>query len=135
MASWTSSPNNIQFPGGVVEPPADGADISVEFLQNHAAIELWEETGVRVQAGALEALSAYQVSNGNLGFFFKAPRLNETLLSVHRPTTPASLTATESHLQEFDRLFLLTARQIGDLAAQKRCPEYLDALVREYGTP
>ena len=84
MSRSTSSPGVIQFPGGNLEPPPPGQEITTSALRRHAAAELAEETGIDAAPDDLALWAVARTSNGNVGFFFLAPSLPvEFILQRH----------------------------------------------------
>jgi 8-oxo-dGTP pyrophosphatase MutT (NUDIX family) len=75
MSASTSSPGVIQFPGGNLEPPPLGQEITTTALRRHAAAELAEETGIDAAPDDLTLWVVACTTNGNVGFFFLAPSL------------------------------------------------------------
>jgi 8-oxo-dGTP pyrophosphatase MutT (NUDIX family) len=75
MSASTSSPGVIQFPGGNLEPPPPGQEITTSALRRHAAAELTEETGIAAAPDELTLWVVARTTNGNVGFFFLAPSL------------------------------------------------------------
>ena len=75
MSASTSSPGLIQFPGGNLEPPPLGQEITTTTLRRHAAAELTEETGIDAAPDDLALWLVARTSDGNVGFFFLAPSL------------------------------------------------------------
>jgi len=74
----------IQFPGGNLEPPPLGQEITTSALRRHAAAELAEETGINAAPDDLALWAVARTSNGNVGFFFLAPSLPvEFILQRH----------------------------------------------------
>nr|WP_269328928.1 NUDIX domain-containing protein [Kineosporia babensis] len=77
MASWTASGAQWLFPGGTMEPPAEGQPLSEKLLRIHAARELAEETGISTDPADLRRWALVRNPNGNIGFFYSAPALTE----------------------------------------------------------
>jgi hypothetical protein len=75
MSASTSSPGVIQFPGGNLEPPPLGREITTSALRRHATAELTEETGIAAAPDDLTLWVVARTTNGNVGFFFLAPSL------------------------------------------------------------
>jgi 8-oxo-dGTP pyrophosphatase MutT (NUDIX family) len=75
MSESTSSPGLVQLPGGNLEPPPPGEELTIETLRRHASTELVEETGIRAYPDELTLWVVARTSNGNVGFFFLAPTL------------------------------------------------------------
>jgi len=74
----------IQFPGGNLESPPLGQEITTSALRHHAAAELAEETGIDAAPDDLALWVVARTSNGNVGFFFLAPSLPvEFILQRH----------------------------------------------------
>ena len=64
MSRSTSSPRQLQFPGGNMEPPPAGQLLTVAALRRHAAVELGEEVGIRVADEELDLWLAARVPAG-----------------------------------------------------------------------
>ena len=73
MSRSTSNPGVLQFPGGSLEPPGAGEQLTLQHLRRHAATELREETALEISPGDLASWVVVRTANGNLGFFFLAP--------------------------------------------------------------
>jgi 8-oxo-dGTP pyrophosphatase MutT (NUDIX family) len=130
MSRSTSSPGQLQFPGGIMEPPSTGQPLTVAALRRHAAVELVEETGIRVAEEDLDLWLAARMPNGNVGFFFTAPALpDELIIQQH-----AALVESEHrHDREPEFSDVALVHSAGDLVAVDGNPaDYLGPLVHQY---
>ncbi|URM92472.1 NUDIX hydrolase [Streptomyces sp. MRC013] len=70
----TAAPGRWTLPGGTAEPPPAGEPLDTEVLRRHAARELAEETGVRLDAERLRLRGVTRGRRfGSLGFHLLAP--------------------------------------------------------------
>jgi 8-oxo-dGTP pyrophosphatase MutT (NUDIX family) len=94
MSKSTSSPGALQFPGGNLEPPPPGQELTMQALRRHAATELAEETGIDASPEDLALWAVARTSNGNVGFFYLAPSLpSEYVVQRHASVVVAERSA------------------------------------------
>lgn len=132
MSRSTSSPGQLQFPGGIMEPPSTGHPLTVAAVRRHAAVELLEETGIHVSDEHLDLWLAARVRNGNIGFFFTAPALpDESMMQQHA----ALVEAEQKRGSEPEFSAVACIRSAGDLATVDGDPaDYLRSVAHRYLT-
>ena len=79
MADWTASGQRWVLPGGTMEPPAPGQPLDEDLLRAHAARELAEETGLDPEPADLTRWAIARNPNGNIGFFYRAHPITDTV--------------------------------------------------------
>jgi 8-oxo-dGTP pyrophosphatase MutT (NUDIX family) len=132
MSRSTSSPGQLQFPGGIMEPPSTGQPLTVAALRRHAAAELVEEVGIHVADEELDLWLAARVPSGNVGFFFTAPALPDELVIQHHAAL-ADAERARGCEPEFGGVALIY--DAADLAAiEGAAADYLRPLVRRFLT-
>ncbi|MEU0005812.1 NUDIX hydrolase [Streptomyces sp. NPDC006314] len=130
MSPSTAAPGRWQLPGGTVEPPLDGGELTLADLRAHAARELAEETGSDTPADALTRWLTTRGDRGNVGVLFVAPprptrELRDRYAALVRAETARGADS------EFDRIELIHSS--ADLAAlEGPHVDYLRPVVRHY---
>jgi 8-oxo-dGTP pyrophosphatase MutT (NUDIX family) len=126
MGGSTAAPGRWQLPGGTVDPPTTGAELTLASVGVHAALELGEEIGMRCALEDLSVWTAVRCPNGNIGVLFRAPHrpwrvLREGFEALRRSETEA---ACESEFVEIDVI-----ASPYDLATRQPVADYLPAAV------
>ncbi|MFE9426773.1 NUDIX hydrolase [Kitasatospora sp. NPDC006697] len=102
----TAAPGRWQPAGGLIEPPAPGAELDLAALARHAAVELAEELGIRTPARQLAPAFVTRGAHGNTGVHFLAPpRPAAELLARHAELAAAERAAGRE--PELERLALI----------------------------
>lgn len=127
MSDSTSSPGVIQLPGGNLEPAPAGEQLTTRTLQDHAAAELAEETGIDALPGDLTLWVTVRTSNGNVGFFYLAPSLPAEVI-IDRHASVVLGDRRKGREPEFDRIALVAnATDLAELGAPSA--DYLQPLL------
>ncbi|MCW7940548.1 NUDIX hydrolase [Streptomyces hygroscopicus] len=134
MSSSTIAPGRWQLPGGSVDAPDDGEQLSSATLRKNAARELAEETGVDAVPDDLELWAASRGKNGNIGILYKAPPQPRAVLHERYATVAATEHAAGS-APEFDEIdFLYDPTDLKALSGPR--VDFLAPVVHRYlGTP
>ncbi|MER5866651.1 NUDIX hydrolase [Kitasatospora sp. NPDC002040] len=90
-AGWTAHPGRWQLPGGSVEPSPAEQPLDLDSLRHHAARELAEEVGLKVEADTLKLWAVSRGEHGNVGIHFASRPLPETLVRRHHRELLSSL--------------------------------------------
>ena len=130
MSASTSSPGVIRFPGGNLEPPPPGQEITITALRRHAAAELTEETGIAAAPDDLTLWVVARTTNGNVGFFFLAPSLPAEFIR-HRHASVVLTNRSMGREPEFAEVALV-ADAAGLALLDGRPADYLWPLVDRF---
>ena len=114
------------MPGGTVDPPLAGAELTPQSLRRHAALELGEEVGAPGGPLELSVWTAVRCPNGNIGVLFRAPgRPWETLRAGFEELRRSERTADRE--SEFVEVAVIAKPQ--DLKVRQPVADYLPAAV------
>jgi len=104
MAGATSTPCRVQLPGGTLEPPTVNGFLSARTACAHAALELYEETGLRLDADRLRLWRLKRCGDfGDVGLLYQADvpsarELHRAFRDCHRTTLAAGQQPELAHL-------------------------------------
>jgi len=130
MSASTSSPGLLQFPGGNLEPPPLGQELTNSALRRHAAAELAEETGIHAAPDDLALWAVVRTTNGNVGFFFLAPSLPAQLV-LESYASLAVAERSRGREAEFGEVALIA--DVANLALLDAQPaDYLSPLMQRF---
>ena len=130
MSRSTSNPGMIQFPGGNLEPPPLGENITTSTLRSHAAAELIEEAGIDADPDHLTLWVVARTSNGNVGFFFLAPSLPVAVI-LQRHAAVVLGEQSKGRESEFAEVALITDME-GLALLNGRSSDYLEPLLNHF---
>lgn len=126
MGGSTAAPGRWQLPGGSVDPPLTGAELTPQSLRGHAALELGEEVGAPGGPLELSVWTAVRCPNGNIGVLFRAPGHPwETLRAGFEELRRSERTADRE--SEFVEVDVIAGPQ--DLKVRQPVADYLPAAV------
>ncbi|MGW8329869.1 NUDIX domain-containing protein [Streptomyces sp. NPDC055897] len=110
MSPSTAAPGRWQLPGGSVEPPEDGEELTEFGLAGQAARELAEEVGIGTAPETLRLWAVTRGENGSIGLTYLAPSLPE---AVVRAAFAAGVAAdrAQGRESELDRIALVRSPQ------------------------
>ncbi|WP_331731312.1 NUDIX hydrolase [Kitasatospora sp. NBC_01300] len=121
----TAHPGRWQIPGGSVEPPPAGQPLDLDSLRQHAARELAEEVGPKVEADTLKLWAVSRGEHGNVGIHFVSQPLPEDLVRRHHRELLSSL--GDGVEPELEQIEIVESEQ--QLAALGRTVDYLAPLL------
>ncbi|MBB6118361.1 NUDIX domain-containing protein [Nocardiopsis algeriensis] len=128
MSPSTAAPGRWQLPGGSAEPPADGGALDEGALRSHAARELEEEAGTRLDPEDLRLWAVSRGENRSVGLFYLAPpRSAAELRESFEAATEAE--RASGRAPELDRIaFVASPADLSDLEGPHVA--YLEHVVR-----
>ncbi|MGW0120501.1 NUDIX hydrolase [Streptomyces sp. NPDC003327] len=130
-AATTAAPGRWTLPGGAAEPPAAGEPLDLEVLRWHAARELAEETGLRVDPAELRPWALTRGRRfGSLGFHFLAPPASEARVRAAHARLAAD--GGDPAARELDALAFLPSR--AGVEPPGPCADYLPQVLGRYVT-
>ncbi|WP_329453482.1 NUDIX hydrolase (plasmid) [Streptomyces sp. NBC_01724] len=130
MSSSTATPDRLQLPGGVLEPPLHGEPLDAAVLRSNAARELVEETGIDTPPQDLELWLVTRGASGSVGFVFLAPGCRTELVHGRFDALVSSEKALGRE-PELDQIMLVRSpAELANLGGT--AVDYLEPVLRRY---